>query len=293
MFRRLSFINDLWMITAIGLCLLVLNIFTQRLLISQPLHLLLGVFYALFAPGYALTAALFPHGEDLDQIERLGLSIGLSVAWLPLLALILDRLAWGLRLWPILLGQLCSVLLFSSIATWRRARLFDRYSSGKFISWQPGAWWIDLGEPEKRLFLLCGVIVLLVSFATAYTFLVPSQADFYTEFYMFGKSGLVEDYPRRTAVDERIYVSIGIANRERSAQIYRLEAWASEPWIDGRRALITEIGPMRLEVGEMLEWPFFFSMPWSGKDQQVEFLLYRPEDEQAYRRLQLWIDVDP
>jgi uncharacterized membrane protein len=110
---------------------------------------------------------------------------------------------------------------------------------------------------------------------------------------MLGKSGLAEDYPRKTAVDERIYVSIGIANRERSAQIYRLEAWASEPWLDGRRALITEIGPIRLEVDEILEWPFFFSMPWNGKDQLVEFYLYRLEDKGPYRSLRLWIDVDP
>jgi uncharacterized membrane protein len=101
-------------------------------------------------PKYTLAAALFPHGKDLDKIERLGLSIGLSVAWLPLLALILDRLAWGLRLWPILLGLLWSGVVFSSIAAWRRARLFDRHSSGKFAGWQPRARWTGSAAPATR-----------------------------------------------------------------------------------------------------------------------------------------------
>jgi uncharacterized membrane protein len=71
----------------------------------QIVRLPLGLVYILYVPGYCLTAALFPAQEDLDGIERVGLSLGLSVAWVPVLALILDWLPWGLRLWPILLGR--------------------------------------------------------------------------------------------------------------------------------------------------------------------------------------------
>ncbi|MCB0238602.1 MAG: DUF1616 domain-containing protein, partial [Anaerolineae bacterium] len=108
----------------IGAGVLVLLIaLAQWLWFLQPLRLALGLAYVLFVPGYCLTAALFPREDDIDGIERLGLSLGLSVAWVPVLALILDRLPWGLRLWPIVVGELLSMAIFAAIALWRRSRL--------------------------------------------------------------------------------------------------------------------------------------------------------------------------
>ena len=44
------------------------------------LRILVGVAMVLFIPGYALIAALFPAKGDLDGIERVALSFGLSIA---------------------------------------------------------------------------------------------------------------------------------------------------------------------------------------------------------------------
>lgn len=108
----------------IGAGVLVLLIaLSQWLWFLQPLRLVLGLAYVLFVPGYCLTAALFPRADDIDGIERIGLSLGLSVAWISVLALILDWLPWGLRLWPIVLGELASIAIFAGIALWRRSRL--------------------------------------------------------------------------------------------------------------------------------------------------------------------------
>jgi len=43
----------------------------------------------LFLPGYTLIATLFPRKDDLDGIERVALSFGLSIAITPLLGLAL------------------------------------------------------------------------------------------------------------------------------------------------------------------------------------------------------------
>jgi uncharacterized membrane protein len=40
-----------------------------------------------------------------------------------LLALVLDTLAWGIGLWPIMASQACSILLFMDIAARRRLQL--------------------------------------------------------------------------------------------------------------------------------------------------------------------------
>src|SRR5437867_3448634 len=61
------------------------------LLLPVPLlRVPLGLAAVLLAPGYALVAAVFPEHDDLDGGMRAGLSFGLSVAVLPLLALLLD-----------------------------------------------------------------------------------------------------------------------------------------------------------------------------------------------------------
>jgi len=53
-------------------------------------------------PGYSLIAALFPRRDDLDGIERIALSFGLSIAVVPLLGLGLNYTQYGIRLVPIL-----------------------------------------------------------------------------------------------------------------------------------------------------------------------------------------------
>jgi uncharacterized membrane protein len=48
-----------------------------------------------------LIEALYPRREDLESLERLALSIGLSLAIVPLIGLFLNYTPWGIRLAPI------------------------------------------------------------------------------------------------------------------------------------------------------------------------------------------------
>lgn len=65
------------------------------------LRYVLGAFFVLYLPGYALIEALYPKREDLTSLERLALSIGLSLALVPLVGLALNYTPWGIRLNPI------------------------------------------------------------------------------------------------------------------------------------------------------------------------------------------------
>lgn len=106
--------------------LLVATVMSTFLLIylapSKPpaiyLRYIFGSLFVLYLPGASLIELLYPKGRDLSQLERLALSIGLSLALVPLVGLILNYTLWGIRLDPIFasLSLLTTGLAAGSVA---------------------------------------------------------------------------------------------------------------------------------------------------------------------------------
>ena len=94
------FTDEYFYIACLSAILLALIIFSgPGLPLSlQILRAVFGLLYVLFIPGYCLQAFAMPSRSELDGKERLALSFGLSLALIPALALILDRLPWGITL---------------------------------------------------------------------------------------------------------------------------------------------------------------------------------------------------
>jgi len=91
----------------------------------SPVRIILGLPLVLFLPGYALIATLFPRKDDLDVIERVALSFGLSIAITPLLGLGLNYTPFGIRLTPVLI-VLSIFTIALAIGAWaRRSRILD------------------------------------------------------------------------------------------------------------------------------------------------------------------------
>jgi len=59
------------------------------------LRWILGSVFVLFIPGYVAVEVLFPGDVDLNWIERLALSIGLSLALVPLVGFLLSYASLG------------------------------------------------------------------------------------------------------------------------------------------------------------------------------------------------------
>jgi uncharacterized membrane protein len=97
-------------------CLSALLILIITLLPIDAMRIILGLPSVLFFPGYTLMAALYPRKSSIKSVERLALSVGLSVAIVPLLGLILNYLPWGIRLYPILISLSLFVTSMSVIA---------------------------------------------------------------------------------------------------------------------------------------------------------------------------------
>jgi len=75
----------------------------------------LGIILVLWLPGYSLIKALFPQ-KELDNIERTALSIGMSLALVPITGLILNYTPWGIETTPVTLSLLALTSIFATAA---------------------------------------------------------------------------------------------------------------------------------------------------------------------------------
>jgi uncharacterized membrane protein len=78
----------------------------------------MGLIYVLFLPGYAMVKILFP-AKQLDFFEMLVLSIGLSLAIVPLIVLPLNFTPIGLTVSSVTTSILILTLIFSTLAALR------------------------------------------------------------------------------------------------------------------------------------------------------------------------------
>ena len=185
----------------------------------------LGLLLVLFFPGYALIASLFPKKDDLDSIERITLSFGLSIAITPLLGLVLNYTPWGIRLDQILVSLTGITLLLCAVAIIRRRRipeenLFLVDFEGFFRRFDT-----DFKDQSKTNKILSTVLILSIIFAiitTAYIIVTPKEGESFTEFYILGPGGKASDYPTNLTSGQEGNVIIGIDNHENKNTTYHL-----------------------------------------------------------------------
>jgi uncharacterized membrane protein len=248
------------------------------------LRLLLGLPFVLFFPGYALQATLFPRADDLDGPERLALSFGLSIAVVPPIALILDALPWGIRLWPIVTAEGLFIAVCSLVAWYRRWRLPTEERFLLVVKVDVKGWWAAQDRTNRILYGILTVAVLTAITSATAIVVLPKPGEHFTEFYVLGPEGLAENYPREAVVGQPVTVTVGIANHEGVPAEYRLVVISEE-------YLIGQAEPVRLEPGETDERPVSFVPMVAGDDVQVVFWLYREGVEGSYRSLRLWLKV--
>jgi hypothetical protein len=99
-----------WGITAL-VAVTVLVVFTVNASALLYVRYVLGGVFVLFIPGFLLISVLYAKSDEMDTLERVALSIGLSLAVVPLIGLVLNYTPWGIRLEPIM----ASLALFSEV----------------------------------------------------------------------------------------------------------------------------------------------------------------------------------
>ncbi|MEM2167651.1 MAG: DUF1616 domain-containing protein [Candidatus Bathyarchaeia archaeon] len=89
----------------------------------------LGSIIVLFLPGYSLVEALYPGEGELSPLERLALSIGLSLALVPLIGLILNYTPWGIRLNPTIIATTLLIVILLLASAYRKFMLLRSRAS--------------------------------------------------------------------------------------------------------------------------------------------------------------------
>lgn len=242
----------------------------------SPVRIGLGLVVVLAAPGYVLMNALFPGRTDIDGVERLALTLGLSIASVPPIGLILDALPWGIRLAPIAVAMTVWVAVFALLAGWRRARMTTE--SAFEIPWGTSSFWQGAGLAAFVMAVLLGVPALAVA-------LRPD--DRYTEFYVLGATGQLQDYPRDLEPGEPFDLTFGIGNFEKRPLSYELRVPFDPQYVSYATPIIPE--------GERWEQTITLTTPAGSGRTQLDFELWRADSDadanEPYRTLKLFVTL--
>jgi uncharacterized membrane protein len=295
-----------------------------------PLRLAIGLPFVLLLPGYALLSALFPERGDrgFDLLERVVLSLALSLAVVSIVAYLANFTPYGIRLAPVLIAVVGWSAAFAVIGLVRRARLApqDRYR----LRWNAGDSTVPSlfsvqqrgvraqrgpFEPENERQLLLNVflvfsIVVLLAGGAYLAIAAPSlpDAEPHTEYYLLSENEEGEltanDLPTELSAGSAEPIHVGIENHEGETRTYTTVVLQQEVTIadDGSEVESVESEEeldrfeTTVEAGESEETEYELT-PTAGGEVQIWFLLYDgdvpddPSPEDADRTTRLTVTV--
>jgi uncharacterized membrane protein len=277
------------------------------------LRVIFGVPVVLFIPGYALIAALFPAAKDIDGIERIALSFGLSIAIVPLIGLALNYTPWGIRLDPIVVSLSLFTLCACVAAQYRRAQVppADRFTV-PFGALRPAVAAEFFPKGGTRLDRVLSIILLAAIIAavatTIYVIVVPKEGEKFTEFFILGNNRKAADYPTRLVAGENSSLFIGIGNHEYRNITYTVETYLVRMAFDeatntSSLQAMNRLNRFTVPVphNQTSIRPYTFAPATTGFN-RIEFLLFNetvPDERvtgmdrinRSYRDLHLWVTI--
>ncbi|MDD3621642.1 MAG: DUF1616 domain-containing protein [Methanofollis sp.] len=274
-----------------------------------------GLPMVIFIPGYALIAALFPNNDDIDGIERVALSFGLSIAVTPLIGLGLNYTPWGIRLEPILASLIIFTFVMLIIAHWRRALLpkdqrFVVPFKEMVIEVKTELFPEEQSDLDRALSVILILSILAAIVTTVYVIVVPKEGEHFTEFYILGTGGKAADYPTSFFAGSEQSLIIGVGNHEYREVPYTVEVLLTNQTFD-ETTNTSQINSMErvdrftitVPHNETIERPYNFTVSRTDMN-RLQFLLFNetvPSDtvwdqdriNASYRDLHLWVTVRP
>jgi len=264
----------------------------------------------LVLPGYCFIAALFPRDSDIDLAERVTLSVGLSIALVPLIALFLNFTPFGIRQDPVLAALTVFTLAMILAAYYRRSLV----PSDKRFTFPFGAIGHSLRDAmfpkgdsrsERPLQAVITVAFILVILTAVFIIAVPREGERFTEFFILGENRTA-DYPDRITVGQNYPLYVGVGNHEYRDADYTIETWLIRREFDNttNTSHLIAMDPgdrltLTLAHNETIVIPYNLSVKTATYN-RAEFLLFKDSAPAAdiigndritmsYRNVNLWI----
>lgn len=300
------------LLVAIGLSILAITISVRYDRAGKTWGRLLAIPFVFFLPGYALVSGAFPGAEPSDDsgdwlgtLERLALSVGITVAVLPIVGIGLLWVGVGVTYQSVIVTLSTITVGGSIVAGVRRARLpqVDRTRPTPLSVTHPRDW---SGVAELAVNVTLAMSVILAVATIGYAMAYSQSGEVGPEFYVLSPDGegafVASDYPTESAVGENLTLGIGITQDDATAaeytvvvQLEQVERGANDPAVI-ERVELTRV-TFALGPGETVEQPVTVSPSLEGEELRLSFLLYdgpvaeNPDRESADLHLHLWIDV--
>jgi len=263
---------------------------------SNVMRIILGVPFVLFFPGYALISALWPEKtKELSNAERIGLSLGLSLAIVPLIGLSLNY-TFGIKLWPILTSLSIFIVAMSAIAIIRRSRAKEPFV---FEIRMEKFEWKEVSKEDRTIIMAMCVAIAIAVGILIYIIVTPRPGEAFTAIYILGPDGKAEGYPTNLSIGENATVIVGIYNHEHrevrytiiatindSAEVVYLNDWNKTCVLTNDTAYAINI---TLSHDQTWEKEFKFSIAHPGK-YKVMWKLLMDGKESSYE-VHLWVNV--
>jgi uncharacterized membrane protein len=296
---RVAFREWPWdLVATVGLAFVALTVIAATG--QGPVRFALGLALVLFLPGYAIAAAVFPKEGEVDWIERIALSFGLSIAIVSLLGLLLSGTPWGVHLEPAVATLLLVTLGTGGFAYWRRMKLPPRERLGLSVEISVPRWG-ELSPVDKALTVGVAVALVLGAGGLAYAVGTSPPGGRFTEFYLLDANRGIDSYPSRLNASEPAQVYVGIVNHEVRDMHYNIEVrlvtvqyvyngtTKRDDTVELRNTTLDNF-PVDLTNGQRWEQSYPFQIPNAG-DYQLRFLLLLRTQREPYRLVQLRIHV--
>jgi uncharacterized membrane protein len=291
-----------------------------------PLRAILAMPLLLFVPGYALVAAIYPKCTDSDRgdflypeeitdtdtglhvIERMLLSVGMSVAVLPILGVVIWATVGGISTDIVLFGVSTFTLGAIAVAVFRRTnlaaaeqfRISPSRGIRRFRSWivGPSTWKTVVNV------LLVGAIVLSVATLT-FAFVVPVTGESYTSAILVTEQDgefVTDNYPTNFTAGEPETLTLILSNHEGRTTNYTIVTTVERVNRSGGDITIVaqselDRSTMRLASDETVREQYTLAPELTGENLRLSYYVYKgqapasPNDDSAYRDLHLWITV--
>ena len=278
-----------------------------------PLKIILALPMVVFIPGYCLITALFPKNDDIDLIERMTLSMGLSIVIVPLIGLGLNFTPWGIRLDPIVISVTLFTLVMLLISFYRRALVpsVERFHFPFSEIWgttRKEIFPAGGGTVERILSIVIILSFLIAAITTIYVITVPKEREQFTEFFILGENQTAANYPDMIMIGQNYPLFVSVGNHEFRDIDYTIETWMIRAEFDNvtNSSTIMAMDPndrllLTLPHNATALIPYNMSVKNTGYN-RLEFLLFdetvpgfnvtgSDRINASYRDLHLWVTV--